>query len=63
MAVDAYCDNCHENLGKVTENGTTLYCGTCGHEQDNWELKSYYPKIYIEAVEGEKEFNNQNNHE
>ena len=32
MAVDLYCPNCGENLGKDTENDALAYCGTCGED-------------------------------
>ena len=56
MAVDAYCPECHENLGKVTENGTQLGCGTCGWSGPNRQLKEYYPKLYREIKQEEEEW-------
>ena len=30
MATDLRCPNCHDNLGKDTENPKDAYCGNCG---------------------------------
>ena len=35
MAVDLRCPNCHENLGKDTENPRYAYCGNCGEDDIN----------------------------
>jgi hypothetical protein len=35
MATDLYCPNCHENLGKNSENSKHAYCSTCGKENIN----------------------------
>jgi len=56
--MDAYCGNCGENLGKVTQLDTELYCSTCGNSQPNWELKKYYPEVYRETLKEEKEREN-----
>ena len=32
MAVDLYCPNCGENLGKDKENPKVTGCGTCGED-------------------------------
>jgi len=54
MAANTYCPECHENFGKVTENGTELRCGTCGWSGLNRDLKEMYPKIYKETLADEK---------
>ena len=41
MAVDLYCPNCGENLGKDKENPRVTGCGTCGETFFNDE--GYYP--------------------
>ena len=61
MAVDARCGNCQDNLGKCTENGTRLYCGTCGWEGPNQQMKDYYPEIYREVKREEQEYEKENN--
>lgn len=35
MGMDLYCPECGENLGKATQLGTEVGCGTCGAEFDN----------------------------
>jgi len=35
MAVDLYCPNCGENLGKDTENPREAGCGNCGENTIN----------------------------
>jgi hypothetical protein len=60
MAVDARCGNCGENLGKCTENGTTLHCGTCGWTGPNKQLKDYYPRIWRETKAEEAEYDKTN---
>jgi len=59
MAVDIRCKNCGDNLGKCTENGTTVHCGTCNTTQKNRQLKEYYPRIWKEVRE--EELNNNKN--
>lgn len=56
MSVEARCQNCEDNLEKVTENGTELYCGNCGWSGPNTQLKEYYPKIWKEVKAEEQEY-------
>ena len=52
MAVDLYCSNCGENLGKDKENSQPAWCGTCGNYVYN-SAEDRYPN---EESEEEKEF-------
>jgi hypothetical protein len=33
MAMDLYCPNCGENLGKDTKNANPAYCSICGEDE------------------------------
>ena len=43
MGMTLHCPNCHEDLGKVTENENEVYCSNCTEEFVNTDKKDYYP--------------------